>query len=87
MRVQHVNVQPMAEEKDKDIISPLHWAAGYKEKRSPLAIPDICSLAEMERVYIEMVITPCHGNIPKAAELLEVSPSTLYRKQIRWQEE
>ena len=44
----------------------------------------IKSLAQMERDYIEMVIAYCKGNILQAADLLEVSPSTLYRKRERW---
>ncbi len=37
-------------------------------------------LAEVERQAIEQAITLCNDNIPKAAALLEVSPSTIYRK-------
>lgn len=45
---------------------------------------EIRPLAEVERAYIETVISLCDGNIPKAAGFLEVSPSTLYRKRSRW---
>lgn len=37
-----------------------------------------------ERQAIEKAIAHCDGNIPKAAELLEVSPSTIYRKKQSW---
>jgi DNA-binding NtrC family response regulator len=42
------------------------------------------SLADMERRFIEATIDACNGSIPKAARLLDVSPSTLYRKRGAW---
>ncbi|MFT5923664.1 MAG: two-component system repressor protein LuxO [Paraglaciecola sp.] len=44
------------------------------------------SLAEVEKAAIEHAIALCHDNIVKAASLLEVSPSTLYRKVQQWQD-
>ena len=43
-------------------------------------------LAQVEREAIEHAIAFCGGNIPKAAALLEVSPSTIYRKKQSWDE-
>lgn len=43
-------------------------------------------LSVVEREAIEHAITLCDGNIPKAAGLLEVSPSTIYRKKQAWEE-
>lgn len=37
-------------------------------------------LREVEMDYINEVIDACDGNIPKAAAILELSPSTLYRR-------
>jgi len=37
-------------------------------------------LREVEMDYIQRVIDACDGNIPKAAAILELSPSTLYRR-------
>jgi two-component system repressor protein LuxO len=37
-----------------------------------------------EKIYIENAIEKCNGNIPKAAAILEVSASTLYRKIHNW---
>ena len=34
---------------------------------------------------IEKAIEHCDGNIPRAAALLDVSPSTIYRKKQSWQ--
>ena len=42
-------------------------------------------LALVERETIEAAIALCNGNIPKAAALLEVSPSTIYRKKQTWE--
>jgi two-component system repressor protein LuxO len=38
----------------------------------------------VEKEAIERAIRLCGGNIPRAAALLEVSPSTLYRKRQAW---
>ncbi|RKF18780.1 sigma-54-dependent Fis family transcriptional regulator [Alginatibacterium sediminis] len=39
-----------------------------------------------EKQVIEQAIEHCDGNIPKASELLEVSPSTIYRKKQAWED-
>ncbi len=44
-------------------------------------------LADIERETIERAIQLCAGNIPRAAELLAISPSTIYRKRQRWIDE
>lgn len=41
-------------------------------------------LREIERTAIEATIAACNGSIPKAARILGVSPSTIYRKQEGW---
>ena len=40
--------------------------------------------AEIERVVIEATVRACGGSLPKAARVLGVSPSTLYRKRAGW---
>ncbi|WP_413466656.1 quorum-sensing sigma-54 dependent transcriptional regulator LuxO [Photobacterium sp.] len=40
----------------------------------------------VEKRAIQAAIDVCNGNIPRAAGLLEVSPSTIYRKLQTWQE-
>lgn len=42
-------------------------------------------LWEVERDAIESAIAHCEGNIPKAAALLEISASTVYRKRQSWE--
>jgi two-component system repressor protein LuxO len=41
-------------------------------------------LADMEREFIEATIEHCGGSVPRAAKMLEVSPSTIYRKLENW---
>lgn len=40
--------------------------------------------ADIERQIIEASIAHCGGSIPKAAEMLSLSPSTIYRKKENW---
>jgi two-component system repressor protein LuxO len=42
------------------------------------------TLAEIEQLVIETTITGAGNSIPKAAERLDVSPSTIYRKREGW---
>ena len=42
------------------------------------------SLAEMEQILIEAAVESHGGSVPKAAEHLQVAPSTLYRKIQSW---
>ena len=45
---------------------------------------DVVPLWIIERRAIEHAIALCEGNIPRAAELLRISPSTIYRKRQAW---
>jgi len=47
---------------------------------------DIIPLCQVEKQAIERAISHCDGNIPQAASLLKVSPSTIYRKRQAWQD-
>ena len=68
---------------------------GVAVRRSPpLAAKSACPaessaqgirpLHVIEKEAIERAIELCDGNIPRAAALLEVSPSTIYRKRQSW---
>jgi two-component system repressor protein LuxO len=47
---------------------------------------DICyRLADMERGLVELALERTGGNVPQAAALLDISPSTLYRKREQFQ--
>ena len=41
----------------------------------------------IEKEAIEEAIALCNGNIPRAAALLEVNPSTIYRRKAEWEKE
>ena len=48
-------------------------------------LSSIKPLAQVEREAIEHAIKLCSNNVPKAAAMLDVSPSTIYRKIQQWQ--
>ncbi len=52
----------------------------------PGAVAAIRPLWQVERDAIEAAIAQCGGNVPRAAALLEISPSTIYRKRATWEE-
>ena len=62
--------------------------AGVRAEQGPTAEALVGrSLAEIERIVIEATIARCGGSVPKAARMLDVSPSTLYRKREGWEQE
>ena len=66
-------------------LSQLVQAIQTPEGIKKTTIESIKSLASVERETIERAIERCDGNIPKAAALLDVSPSTIYRKKQGWE--
>lgn len=44
----------------------------------------VAPLWRVEKDAIEQAIRLCNGNIPRAAALLEIAPSTIYRKKLSW---
>ncbi|MEY8194606.1 MAG: helix-turn-helix domain-containing protein, partial [Cycloclasticus sp.] len=58
---------------------------GSRQKEVLSSQQPIIPLLTVERETIERAINVCEGNIPKAAALLEVSPSTIYRKKQSWE--
>jgi two-component system, repressor protein LuxO len=41
----------------------------------------------VEKEAIEEAVALCNGNIPRAAALLEINPSTIYRRKAEWEKE
>jgi len=54
------------------------------ESKKDFSMMDIKPLWMVEKEAIEKAIEVCDGNIPKAAAMLDVSPSTIYRKKQSW---
>jgi two-component system repressor protein LuxO len=52
---------------------------------APLPTTEIRPLWLEEKEVIERAIRLCDGNVPKAAALLEISASTVYRKRATWE--
>jgi len=50
-----------------------------------IQVPFGTTLDQAERHLIETTIDRCDGSLPKAAKMLGVSPSTLYRKKEGWE--
>lgn len=42
------------------------------------------TLDQIEQMVVEQAISKCGGSVTKAAKILDVSPSTLYRKREKW---
>lgn len=68
-----------------DLTPALHERPSPDQPATPSAdAPVGQTLAEIERAAIEAAIEAENGSIPRAARLLDVSPSTLYRKREGW---
>jgi DNA-binding NtrC family response regulator len=72
--------KPVAESPPPAAVPP----APAREAPALFGIAGIRPLWAVEKEAIEQAIAACAGNIPKAAALLEVSPSTIYRKRLSW---
>jgi two-component system repressor protein LuxO len=57
------------------------------EPTDALSEPEIVPLAVMERRLIEAALRRTNNDVPRAAALLEVNPSTIYRKLHAWRAE
>jgi two-component system repressor protein LuxO len=44
-------------------------------------------LWQIEKQAIEEALSLCGGNVPRAAALLEINPSTIYRRKLEWEKE
>jgi DNA-binding NtrC family response regulator len=65
-------------------------AATYTPQQSLKTMVTVDILQPMttiEQTIIEAVIASCNGSIPKASQILQLSPSTIYRKRETWVQE
>jgi len=79
---QNYNVSPVQE---NDGINDL--GGNKTQVKQATSVQTIEPLWVVEKCYIEQAIALCDNNIPKAAAMLDVSPSTIYRKMKTWQEQ
>ena len=77
-----VNLDHDTEIKVKSETTTEHQAP--QEVKKDFSMMDIKPLWMVEKEAIEKAIEVCDGNIPKAAAMLDVSPSTIYRKKQGW---
>jgi len=66
------------------ISSQTRGEAGIRSDAGSVEISLDQPFALMERTLIEAAIAQCNGSIPRAADLLGLSPSTIYRKKDGW---
>ncbi len=59
---------------------PVLWRAAEPVRGAPVR-----PLWQIEKQAIEEALTACGGNVPRAAALLEVNPSTIYRRKAEWE--
>ncbi len=59
----------------------------HEEPRSSVHEIEIMPLAEMERRLVLAALARTDGDIPRAAALLEINPSTVYRKVSAWRKD
>lgn len=52
--------------------------------KTTVPIDIIQTMTKIEQQVIESVIAHCDGSVPKASLILDLSPSTIYRKQRSW---
>ncbi|WP_341663399.1 sigma-54 dependent transcriptional regulator [Vibrio sp.] len=81
-------IQPMAQEDPITLEQPEHIHANNEELQ--VTHPKDVTIRPMwivERETIQQAIDYCDGNVLNAAVLLELSPSTVYRKKQAWESE
>lgn len=71
-------------DKKEELITEVVELSSSVEANKDFSIMDIKPLWMVEKEAIEKAIEVCDGNIPKAAAMLDVSPSTIYRKKQSW---
>jgi DNA-binding NtrC family response regulator len=69
---------------DSAIAEPAVAGPAIAEADGEVADAQMPQLWQIERDAIERAIRLCQGSIPRAARLLGVSPSTIYRKRESW---
>jgi len=79
------NEQPFNSAPDSSMNMSMQATSNFGSAPASGSNGQIIPLATVERQAIEQAIAQCEDNVVQAASLLEVSPSTLYRKIQQWQ--
>ena len=62
-------------------------AEGPADAAPPLSDIAVAPMWKVEKALIDKALAMTDGNVPRAAALLEISPSTIYRKKQMWEEQ
>ena len=82
-----LNKRPETSEQDYQLVglvSPQAAVTPNQSLKTTISIDIHQPMAVLEREIIEAVISSCNGSVPKASRILQVSPSTIYRKREAW---
>ena len=77
-------LKPIKDDMHQAVIEPTIPQAAIPQQPASAVDDPIIPLWQVEKSAIERAIEHCQGNIPKAAVLLEINPSTIYRKLQSW---
>ena len=76
-----------APKEEYELIGVAGEATAYTPQQSlktTVTVDILQPMTTIEQTIIEAVIASCSGSIPKASQILQLSPSTIYRKRETW---
>ena len=69
------------------VAAPAAFRLTSEPPRNVVSTGAVKPLWQIEKAAIEEALALCGGNVPRAAALLEVNPSTIYRRKAEWDKE
>ncbi|MCG6414146.1 helix-turn-helix domain-containing protein, partial [Vibrio fluvialis] len=81
------HIEPQHSVAEPTPIVPIHAPSAVDNDVTDTAKLTIRPMWQVERETIQQAIDFCDGNVLNAAVLLELSPSTVYRKKQAWENE
>lgn len=75
---------PVANQFHSNAAEGMNTTLEHNEVDNPFAQHHVQAMWVIEKRYIEHAIALCNGNVSRAAGLLEINPSTIYRKMKEW---